>query len=144
MRFLTVAAIGALMSSALAAAPAPQNPEKVTLIVKMAKGLTIAQAQAVVRGHGATPKAPIAKLDLQIIEVPANVADAVAKALKADAQIVRVEADHIRQWQSTPSDTLSDAVGAAENFLGPGLRHGQPAILHESRHLRYGCGRDAS
>ena len=121
MRFLTVAAIGALMSSALAAAPAPQNPEKVTLIVKMAKGLTIAQAQAVVRGHGATPKAPIAKLDLQIIEVPANVADAVAKALKADAQIVRVEADHIRQWQSTPSDTLSDAVGAAENFLGPGL-----------------------
>ena len=143
MRSLTIAAIGALMSSALAAAP--QNPEKVTLIVKMAKGLTIAQAQAVVRGHGATPKAPIAKLDLQIIEVPANAADAVAKALKADAQIVRVEADHIRQWQSTPSDTLYPTQWALPKISwDQGLRRGQPAILHESRHLRYGCGRDAS
>src|SRR5206468_3914508 len=101
--FLTGSA--AFMPSALAATPL-QQPEKVTLILKMAKGLTQAQAQAVVRGHGATPKASVAKLDLQIIEVPAQAADAIVQAMKGDAQIQRVEADQTRKWQSTPSDTL--------------------------------------
>ncbi len=51
--------LGALGSSGLTAPPAQSKPDKVTLIVKMAKGLTLAQAQAVVRGHGATLKASI-------------------------------------------------------------------------------------
>src|SRR6188474_3390060 len=71
-----------------------QKPEKVTLIVKMAKGLTLAQAQATLRGHGGSPKASVPKLDLHIIEVPAQAADAIVKAMKGDAQITRVEEDH--------------------------------------------------
>ncbi|PYS33502.1 MAG: hypothetical protein DMG14_31655, partial [Acidobacteria bacterium] len=96
--------LGALMCSGLAA-PLLQKPDKVTLIVKMAKGVTLAQAQAIVRGHGGTPKASVSKLDLQIIEVPALAAEAIAKELKGDAQILRVEQDHTRRWQGTPSDT---------------------------------------
>src|SRR5690242_433379 len=96
--------LGALGSSGLTAPPAQTKPDKVTLIVKMAKGLTLAQAQAVVKGHGGTPKASIPKLDLHIIEVPAQAADAITKAMKGDAQILHVESDHIRKWQGTPSD----------------------------------------
>src|SRR5438093_5684602 len=98
--------LGAVLPSGLAA-PAPmQAPAKVRLIVKMAKGLTLAQAQAVVRGHGATPKASVPQLDLHIIEVPATAADAIAARLKADAQILRVESDLVRKWQGSPSDNL--------------------------------------
>src|SRR5438094_3707158 len=71
--------LGALGSSGLTAPPAQTKPDKVTLIVKMAKGLTLAQAQAVVRGHGATLKASIPKLDLHVVEVPAQAADAITK-----------------------------------------------------------------
>src|SRR5438034_4084124 len=81
-----------------------QKPATTTLIVKMAKGLTLAQAQAVVRGHGATPKASVPKLDLQIVEVPVQAADAISRALKGDAQVLRVESDHTRKWQGSPSD----------------------------------------
>ena len=82
-----------------------QKPAKTTLIIKMAKGLTLAQAQSVLKGNGATPKASIRKLDLHVVEVPAQAADAITKALKADKQILRVETDHIRKWQGAPSDT---------------------------------------
>src|SRR2546426_3679299 len=96
--------LGVLGSSGLTAPPAQTKPDKVTLIVKMAKGLTLAQAQAVVRGHGATLKASIPKLDLHVVEVPAQASDAITKTMKGDAQILRVESDHIRKWQGTPSD----------------------------------------
>src|SRR2546422_8121701 len=96
--------LGVLGSSGLTAPPAQTKPDKVTLIVKMAKGLTLAQAQAVVRGHGATLKASIPKLDLHVVEVPAQASDAITKIMKGDAQILRVESDHIRKWQGTPSD----------------------------------------
>src|SRR5438128_2080838 len=77
-----------------AAAPLQGGPPAtVRLIVKVAKGLTLAQAQAVIRGHGATPKAAVSQLDIHIVEVPANAADAIAKAMKADAEIQRVESD---------------------------------------------------
>src|SRR5262245_47914180 len=97
--------IGALIPSVFAAAPVQGKPDKVTLVVKTAKGLTQAQAQAFVRGHGASPKGSISKLDLQIIEVPAQAAAAIIKAMKGDAQIVRVETDRTRKWQGAPSDT---------------------------------------
>ena len=84
----------ALASPVLAAAPLQGQgngqgnaPEKVTLVIKTARGLTQAQADSLVRGHGGTPKGAVSKLDLQIIEVPANAADAIIKAMKGDAQI---------------------------------------------------------
>jgi hypothetical protein len=88
--------------SSLAASP----PDKVTLIVKMAKGLTVSHAQTVLRGHGATPKAAVSQLDLHVIEVPAPAAEAITSALQHDAEVVRVEGDRTRKWQSVPSDTL--------------------------------------
>src|SRR5262249_37117853 len=97
--------LGARMSLGFAAPPPLQKPEKVRLIIKTAKGLTQAQAEAVVKGHGATPKASVPKLDLHIIEVPEQAADAITKAMKGDAQILRVESDHTRKWQGAPSDT---------------------------------------
>src|SRR5262249_35512078 len=97
--------LAALMPLALAAAPL-QKPDKVTLIVKMAKGLTLAQAQAVLRGHGGTPQGSVPQLDLHVIEVPEKAAEAITKAMRGEAQIVRVEEDHTRRWQGTPSDTL--------------------------------------
>jgi hypothetical protein len=45
-----------LLFSGLASPRPLQKPEKITLIVKMVKGLTQAQAHAVVTGHGATPE----------------------------------------------------------------------------------------
>ena len=45
-----------------------QKPATKTLIVKMAKGLTLAQSQAIVSRSGGTPKGSIPKLDLQIVE----------------------------------------------------------------------------
>src|SRR5262245_37579544 len=95
--------VSTLMTTAIAAPL--QKPEKVTLIVKTAKGLTKAQAQAVVRGHGGTPKGSVSALDLHIIEVPEHAAEAITRAMKDDAQILRVESDHTRKWQGTPSDT---------------------------------------
>src|SRR5262249_54192493 len=83
-----------------------QKPEKVTLIVKTTKGLTVAQGQDVMRGHGAKPKTSIPKLDLHVIEVPANAADAITKNLKGDPQVLRVESDHTRKWKGAPSDTM--------------------------------------
>ncbi|PYS49198.1 MAG: hypothetical protein DMG13_23990, partial [Acidobacteria bacterium] len=82
----------------------PQKPEMTRLIVKMAKGLTLDQAHAVVTSHGGTPKGSIPKLDLQIVEVPVYAADAIAKSLKGDAAVLRVEQSLTRKWQGTPSD----------------------------------------
>src|SRR5437867_1937050 len=75
-----------------------------TLIVKMAKGLPLEQAQAVVSRSGGTPKGSIPKLDLQVVEVPAYAADAITKSLKGDAAVLRVEESLTRKWQGTPSD----------------------------------------
>ena len=82
-----------------------QQPEKVRLLVKTAKGLSQGQAQAALKGKGASVKKSIPGLDLHIIEVSANAADNIINAMKGDAQIVRVETDRPRKWQSTPSDT---------------------------------------
>src|SRR5688572_1059608 len=85
---------------------APQGkPDKVTLIVKTAKGLTAAQGQSAVRGHGGTPKGSVPKLNLQIIEVPAYAAEAIMNNLRGDAAVLRVEENRTRRFQSTPSDT---------------------------------------
>src|SRR6266581_2238475 len=86
-------------------APLQQKPATKTLIVKMAKGLTLAQSQAIVSRSGGTPKGSVPKLDLQIIEVPVYAADAITKSLKGDASVLRVEESLTRKWQSTPSDT---------------------------------------
>ena len=86
-------------------APLQQKPASKTLIVKMAKGLTLAQSQAIVSRSGGTPKGSVPKLDLQIIEVPVYAADAITKSLKGDASVLRVEESLTRKWQSTPSDT---------------------------------------
>src|SRR5439155_15615049 len=83
----------------------PQKPETVRLLVKTAKGLSLEQAQAVVTRHGGTSRGSIPKLDLQVVEVPAYAADAIAKNLKGDAAVLRVEQDLTRKWQGTPSDT---------------------------------------
>src|SRR5262245_24694468 len=105
---IAMVCIGLLIYLSSGVSPAiasPQGkPDKVTLIVKTAKGLALAQAQAVLRGHGASPKASVAALDLHIIEVPAQAADAITKHMKGDAQILRVEEDHTRRWQGAPSD----------------------------------------
>jgi len=91
-----------------ASSAAPKGkPGMTTLIVKMAKGMSRAQSEAVLSSHGGgSPKASIPKLALHIIEVPENAAEAIMKNLKDDPSVERVEADHTRRWQGTPSDTL--------------------------------------
>src|SRR5206468_167490 len=93
------------MAATGSAAPL-QKPETKTLIVKMAKGVTLAQAQEIVSRGGGKLKRSIPKLDFQIVEVPAYAVDAVTKSLKGDAAVLRVEESLTRKWQSTPSDTL--------------------------------------
>src|SRR5213593_1795621 len=110
MAVLVLIVAGALIKGAVSPVPAasvapPQKPETKTLIVKMAKGLSLAQARAVVNTHGGTPKGSVPKLDLQIIDVPAVAADAIAKRLQGDDAVVRVEENLTRKWQSAPSDT---------------------------------------
>ncbi len=61
-----------------------QKPPTTTLIVKMAKGLSEAQARSVASRPGGTPKAFIPQLNLQIVEVPAAAVDAITKSLKGD------------------------------------------------------------
>src|SRR6266705_5227079 len=94
-RLFSVLAIVMLVTSMLMAATgsaAPlQKPETKTLIVKMAKGVTLAQAQEIVNRGGGKLKRSIPKLDFQIVEVPAYAVDAVTKSFKADAAVLRVE-----------------------------------------------------
>src|SRR6266699_4997727 len=101
-----VAVTGILMVAGGRFAPLQQKPATKTLIVKMAKGLTLAQAQEVLTRGGGTLKRSIPKLDLQVVEVPLYAADAITKSLKADAAVLRVEDNLTRKWQSTPSDSL--------------------------------------
>src|SRR5438034_1500160 len=93
------------MMFARSSAPLQQKPATKTLLVKMAKGLPLEQAQAAVSRSGGTPKGSIPKLDLQVVEVPAYAADAITKSLKGDAAVLRVEESLTRKWQGTPSDT---------------------------------------
>ena len=86
-----VVIIGILTLGAVPVALLQPKPETKTLIVKIAKGLTLAQSQALVRRSGGTAKGSIPKLDLQVVEVPAYAADAITKSLKGDAAVLRVE-----------------------------------------------------
>jgi subtilisin family serine protease len=97
--------LGMVLSAGLAA---PQRPATTTLIVKTARGLSKAQTDAVVRGRGGNPKASVPKLDLHIIEVPVSAAEAIAKNLRNDSSIVRVESNQVRRWQGTPTDSQFD------------------------------------
>src|SRR5438034_45955 len=92
------------MMFARSSAPLQQKPATKTLIVKMAKGLPLEQAQAAVSRSGGTPKGSIPKLDLQVVEVPAYAADAITKSLTGDAAVLRVEESLTRKWQGVPSD----------------------------------------
>jgi hypothetical protein len=83
-----------------------KKPPTTTLIVKMANGLAQSQRQAAIERHGGTLKASISKLDLHIIEVPTVAADAITKNLKKDSAFARIEANTIRRWQGSPSDTM--------------------------------------
>src|SRR5262245_58227909 len=74
-----------------------RKPGMVTLIVKMAKGLTAAQQRDAVSKHGGTSRGEIPKLDLQVIEVPQAAADAIIEHMKGDASILRVEQDITRK-----------------------------------------------
>src|SRR5439155_22143648 len=96
---LSVTAI--LMTSSSATS---QKPDTITLLVKVAKGLTDLQARDIVKRHNGTSKGSIPKLDLQIVEVPMYAADSVMRSLKGDAAVLRVEQSLTRKWQSTPSD----------------------------------------
>src|SRR5438874_96167 len=89
-----------------AAAPLQQKPATKTLLVKMAKGLSDLDARAIINRHNGSSKGSIPKLDLQVVEVPEYAADAIAKSLKGDASVLRVEENLTRKWQSTPSDSL--------------------------------------
>src|SRR5438093_768791 len=109
----------ALLGAALAAPV--QKPATTTLILKMAKGLTLAQAQSVAKGHGGTPKGSIPKLDLHIIEVPTQAADNIIKAMKGDAQILRVESDHVRKWQGGATDNGASVILMAFSATGYSL-----------------------
>ena len=101
--FFAITGAGLFAPSPTSAQPAP----KVTLLVKTARGLTEAQAQAALRGHGGAIKKSIPKVDLHVIEVPAQAADAITKAMKADSKnIARVETEWTRKAQGIPSDTL--------------------------------------
>src|SRR5262245_17281097 len=91
-----------LASVAVSAQPAG----KVTLIIKTARGLDQTQAQTKLRGYGATTKKSIPKLDLHVVEVPAQAADAITRAMKGDANVLRVETDRPRKAQGMPADTL--------------------------------------
>ena len=83
-----------------------QKPEKVTLLVKTAKDLPQAQAQAAIARNGGTWKKSISKLDLHVVEVPAAAAEAITRNLKSDAAVVRVETSRTRKASAAPSDPL--------------------------------------
>src|SRR5437867_3091878 len=93
-----------LVGTGMVASPPP--PSTKTLIIKTAKGLTDNQGQAIANRHNGTWKRSVPKLDLHIIEVPANAAEGIKNSLKGDAAVLRVEESLQRRFQSTPSDAL--------------------------------------
>src|SRR6185503_17643823 len=58
------------------------QPNKVTLIVKTAKGASKADVDGVVNGQGGSRKNSVDKLDLHVIEVPEQAAAAISANLK--------------------------------------------------------------
>src|SRR2546428_9561870 len=121
-KYAAVLAFFLVMAGVHPANAAMQKPQTTRLIVKMAKGLTQAQAQSVLKGHGGTSKAAISKLDVHIVEVPAQAADAIMKRMKDDAQIQRSSRSHPEVARRAIGPALSESVGSAEDLLGPGLR----------------------
>jgi len=105
-RVLLVLAALALVVVGVGLVASPPPPARKTLIIKTAKGLTDAQAQAIANRHNGTWKRSIPNLDLHIVEVPVNAAAGVENNLKGDAAVLRVEESLTRKLSSTPSDTL--------------------------------------
>jgi subtilisin family serine protease len=68
--------------------------------------LSAEQGRAAATAHGGNAKGFIEKLDLQVIEVPAQAADAIIEHLKGDPLVLRVEEERQRRLASTPSDDL--------------------------------------
>src|SRR5262249_11412691 len=71
--------------------------------VKTADGVTLDQALAAIKGHGATFKKSITDLNLNVVTVPFAGANGIANALAHDPLISRVEADTLRKFSGAPA-----------------------------------------
>jgi len=89
-----------------------QRPEKTTVIVKMANGVSQADSQATIRKHGGSPRSSIAQLGMVVVEIPTVAAEAVTKRLKEDPSVARVEENHTRKLSAIPSDSLYESQWA--------------------------------
>ena len=78
--------IGLFGSSNAAAAG---GNDKVTIIVKMAPGLSENDHAATIARNGGTEKARVDRLSIRMIEVPANAADAILKKYQEDSKVTR-------------------------------------------------------
>src|SRR5262245_51799081 len=81
-------------------------PSTVTLIVKMAQGVSPTDAENTIRRYGGTLKSSIAPLRMYVVDVPAELAESIKAQLQADPKVERVEEDKSRKLSSIPSDAL--------------------------------------
>src|SRR5688572_15775754 len=68
-----------------------------TLIVKMAQGVSPADAEATILRHGGTLKSSIAPLRMYVIEVPVEATETIITNLQKDPNVERVELDQSRK-----------------------------------------------
>jgi len=87
-------------------AAAAGGNDKVTIIVKMAPGLSENEHASTVARNGGSEKARVNRLSLKIIEVPANAADAILKKYQDDPNVTRAEKSKQRQTDRAPVDPL--------------------------------------
>ncbi|HVM04742.1 MAG TPA: Ig-like domain repeat protein [Acidimicrobiales bacterium] len=97
---------GAAVPQGALAVPAAQAPAAVsTLIVKFRPGVTSDQQQAAVQRNGGSVRRAVPQLGMVVVAVPSAEASNSTRRYQADAQVLRVDADHSRKAAAVPNDT---------------------------------------
>ena len=83
-----------------------EKPPTTSLIVRMAKGLSVAEQNAAIQRNGGIPKSSIPQLNMHVVEVPAPAVDAVMKKFKDDRAVTGVEINRTRKVGGIPNDAM--------------------------------------
>ena len=106
--------------------PTPAPVASTGYIVTFAPGTSASTQASILAAAGADVSDSIPALRLAFISVPTG--STVVADLRADGNVSSVELDRVRTAEAAPSDTeYAEPVVAAEDRLGPGLRHRRPS-----------------
>ena len=101
----TVLALAGLLWSSGATGQSSSAPAT-SLIVKLVPGLTASEQAAVIVRNGGVEVSSVPALRLHTVQVESSQLTATTDSYRADAQVVRVEVNKVRQSDAVPSDPL--------------------------------------